>query len=118
MPEAGRDLSFNLRSRGKHLRSGTRGRNRGPVSKRVLGLALIAALGTQAAWAEPITQRVRQARSQRATAMVTLHELEGQVSQVQGQLTIAEHLVDAATVRLGDARSEERNAPIHMARAQ
>jgi len=88
------------------------------VNKRVLGLALIVALGTQAAWAEPITQRVRQARSQRATAMVTLHELEGQVSQVQGQLTIAEHLVDAATVRLVDARSQERDASIQLALAQ
>src|SRR5438874_2590583 len=111
-------MSFNLRSRGNHRMTRTLDRSGRPVNKRILILAMVVALGSQAAWAEPLTQQVRHARSTQATAVATLHGLELQVSRVRGELTTAEHLLDAETVKLVDARSEERDASIRLALAQ
>jgi peptidoglycan lytic transglycosylase len=88
------------------------------VNKRVFALAIVLALGSQAAWAEPISQRVRDARTQQATALDTLRTLEGQVQTVRGQLVIAEHLLDAATVQLVDAQSQARDDSVKLALAR
>ena len=88
------------------------------MNKRVFALALIVALGSQAAWASPISRRVDTARSRRATGLQTLRGLEGQLGGVRGELTTAVSLLDAATVRLVDARTTERDAAIRLALAQ
>ena len=75
-------------------------------------------LETQAAWAEPLSQQVRNARSHQVTAVVTLRTLEKQVRTVRGELAIAEHLVDAATVQLVDAQSQAQDATIKLALAR
>jgi rare lipoprotein A len=84
------------------------------VNKRVFVLLIVVAFGSQAAWAEPISQQVRQARSAQAAALVTLRSLESEVRNVQGELATAQNLLDAATVQLVDARAQERDATIKL----
>ena len=88
------------------------------MNKRVFALLIVVALGSQAAAAEPLSQHVRHARSEQATALVTLRTLESQVRTVQGELAIAEHLVDTATVQLVDAQSQARDASVRLALAR
>src|SRR5207244_2679051 len=114
-------MSFNLGSRGQHRKSRTLDWNRRPfppVNKRVFVLALVVALGSQAAWASSISRRVDTARSRHVNAVQTLHGLEAQLGGVRGELSTAVDLLDAATVRLVDARSSERDASIRLALAE
>src|SRR5207302_3048545 len=58
------------------------------------------------------------ARSRHSNAVQTVHGLEAQLGGVRGELSTAVDLLDAATVRLVDARSSERDASIRLALAE
>jgi rare lipoprotein A len=88
------------------------------VNKRLFVLAIMVALGSQAAWAEPLSKQVHHAQSVQAAALLTLRSLEAEVRTVRAELATAEHLLDTATVQLVDARSQARDESIKLALAR
>jgi rare lipoprotein A (peptidoglycan hydrolase) len=88
------------------------------VKKRIVALALMLALGAQGAWADSVHHRLRQAKVDQASALQALQGVQGDLARISGQLSTAQRLVDAATVRLVDARARERDEEIQLALAR
>jgi rare lipoprotein A (peptidoglycan hydrolase) len=86
--------------------------------KKILALALLLALGSQVASADPVGHRIRHARATQQDALATLDELRGGLARTSAELTAAERLLDDATVRLVNARTQERDAAIRLALAR
>ncbi|MFN2543325.1 MAG: RlpA-like double-psi beta-barrel domain-containing protein [Actinomycetota bacterium] len=86
--------------------------------KKLLVITLLVAVGAPGAWADSIGHRVGEARDTQRSAQATLTELEAQLAQTSGELATAQNLLDAATVQLVDARSEEHDAEIRLALAR
>ena len=87
--------------------------------KRPLVLVVVAlAVLAQGAAADSIHHRLRQAKNAQASAVATLQRVQGELSRTSAELGTAQRLVDAATVRLVDARTRERDAAIQYALAR
>ena len=86
--------------------------------KRLIALTLLLAVGVPGALADPIGKRVDRARQDERSAQAVLQDLEGQMGRIQGELLQAQGLLDDATVRLIEARSEERDAAVRLALAR
>src|SRR5437660_12337253 len=90
----------------------------GTVKKPATAIALVLALGAQGAWADSVHHRLHRARVDQASALTTLHSVQGQLAQAGASLATAQRLVDSATVRLIDARTQERDVAVQYALAR
>jgi peptidoglycan hydrolase CwlO-like protein len=86
--------------------------------KKALVLALLLVLGAQGAWAESVGHKIHRAKMDQQTALGSLGRLRADLDRIGAQLGTAQRLLDDATVRLVDARSQERDASIRLALAR
>jgi peptidoglycan hydrolase CwlO-like protein len=88
------------------------------VKKSAAVLALLLVSGSQGAVAESVHHHLRQARTERATALATLRTFKAELARASQELSTAQALVDAATVRLVDAQGQEHDAAVRAALAE
>ena len=88
--------------------------------KRPLVLVVVGALAlaAQGAAADSIHHRLRRAKAEQTSAAATLRRVQVDLARTSAELATAQRLVDAATVRLVDARTREGDAAIQYSLAR
>src|SRR5205823_295577 len=89
-----------------------------PVKRPLVLVVVALAVLAQGAAADSIHHRLRHAKNEQASAVVMLQRVQGDLSRTSAELATAQRLVDAATVRLVDARTRERDVAIQYALAR
>jgi peptidoglycan hydrolase CwlO-like protein len=88
------------------------------LRRKLASLVLVAALSSQAAWAESVGHRLNQARSDHGTALQLLQAAQDRLRSSAAELTTAQHLLDRATAEALAARARQEDAQVRVALAR